>query len=61
MVRQVNMEFTHLNPALKDKVEIPKFGMAANPAEIQKTEDIMMKYGLLKKPVDMSGRILKIQ
>jgi NitT/TauT family transport system substrate-binding protein len=57
-VREVNLQFTNLSPALKDKVQLPLLGMAVNPGEIRKTMDLMLKYGLMKKPVDLSGRIM---
>ncbi|OFZ88310.1 MAG: hypothetical protein A2V78_00595 [Betaproteobacteria bacterium RBG_16_64_18] len=58
--REINQKFTGLNPALKDKVKIPLFGEAVNGPELQKTADLMLKYGLLKKRVDISGRVLKV-
>ena len=58
--REINQKFTGLNPALKDKVKIPLFGEAVNGPEVQKTADLMLKYGLLKKRVDISGRVLKV-
>lgn len=59
--RQINMEFTNLNPALKDKVQIPRFGTAVNAEEVRKTMELMLKYGLLKKPIDISGRVLVLK
>jgi NitT/TauT family transport system substrate-binding protein len=58
--RENNQQFTNLNPALKDKVLLPRFATAVNGAEMRRTMELMMKYGLLKKPVDVSGRILQI-
>ena len=60
-VRQINMEFTRLNPALKDSVQLPLFGSAINPGEIGKTMELMLKYGMMKKPVDLAGRILAVK
>jgi NitT/TauT family transport system substrate-binding protein len=57
--RQLNVEFTNLNVALKDKVQIPRFGTDVNLAEVRKTMDLMTKFGLLKKPVDVSNRKLR--
>lgn len=56
--REINMQFTKLNPALKDKVQLPRFGSGVNLAEIRKTMDLMLKYGLMKKPLDLPGRLL---
>lgn len=57
-VREINMQFTKLNPALKDRVLLPQFGTSVNAAEIRKTMDMMIKYGLMKKPVDLTGKVL---
>ena len=56
--RQVNMEFTHLNPDLKDKVQIALMGTSVNMDEIRKTMDMMLKYGVMKQPVELAGRQL---
>jgi NitT/TauT family transport system substrate-binding protein len=58
VVRQVNMEFTNLSPALKDRVLLPRFGTSVNLDEIRKTEALMLKFGMLKKPVDLSSSLL---
>jgi NitT/TauT family transport system substrate-binding protein len=55
--RALNVEFTNLNPALKDKVQIPRFGTEVNLAEIRKTMDLMTRFGLLKGPVDVAKRV----
>lgn len=60
-VREVNMQFTNLNPALRDKVNLPLFGAAVNAAEIRKTMDLLLKYGVLKNPVDLAGRVLDVK
>lgn len=57
--REFNQQFTGLNPKLKDKVLLPRFATEVNPAEARRTMELMLKYGLLKKPVDLSGRILQ--
>jgi NitT/TauT family transport system substrate-binding protein len=57
VTRQLNVEFTNLNPALKDKVQVPRFGTEISLAEVRRTMDLMMKYGLLKGPVDLSNRL----
>ena len=56
--REINQQFTKLNPALKDRVLLPRFGNAVNLDEIRKTQDLMLKYGLLKQPVDLTGKVL---
>lgn len=58
-VREANVAFTSLSPALKDRVLLPKMGPVVNHEELQKTQALMLKYGLLKKSVDLSGKILK--
>ena len=50
-------QFTNLNPALKDKVLLPRLGTAINLKEMNHTMEMMQKYGLLKTPVDLSNRI----
>lgn len=57
--REANLQFTNLNPALKDKVMLPRFGTEVSGAEVRKTMDLMLKYGLLKKRVDVSKHILR--
>ena len=57
-LREANVQFTGLNPALKDVVMLPRFGTAVNPTEIGRTMDLMLKYGMLKQKVDLSRRIL---
>jgi NitT/TauT family transport system substrate-binding protein len=56
--REMNQQFTGLNPALVGQVQLPRFGTAVNPGEIAKTMDLMLKYGLLKQKVDLSKRLL---
>lgn len=60
-VREANQQFTNLNPALKDKVRLPRLGLKVNEAEIRRTMELMLKYGLMKKPVDLAGRTLSIR
>jgi NitT/TauT family transport system substrate-binding protein len=55
--RDINMQFTNLNPALKDKVLLPRLGTAINVKEMGHTIGLMQKYGLLKTPVDLSKRV----
>jgi NitT/TauT family transport system substrate-binding protein len=55
--REINQAFTGLNPTLKDRVLLPRFGEAVNPQEIRKTMDLMLKYGLLEQKVDLTGRM----
>jgi NitT/TauT family transport system substrate-binding protein len=60
-VRDANVQFTGLNPAMKDRVTMPQMGTTVNLQELRRTMDMMMKHGLLKKPVDLGGRILATQ
>jgi NitT/TauT family transport system substrate-binding protein len=55
--RDINLQFTNLNPALKDKVLLPRLGTAINLKEMNHTMAMMQKYGLLKTPVDLSKRV----
>ena len=55
--RDINLQFTNLNPALKDKVLLPRLGTAINLKEMSHTIAMMQKYGLLKSPVDLSKRV----
>jgi NitT/TauT family transport system substrate-binding protein len=57
--REINAQFTNLNPTLKDKVLLPRFGTEINLKEFMHTIEMMQKYGLLKKPIDVSTRIFK--
>ena len=57
VARDINQAFTHLNPALKDRVLLPRLGQAVNPVEIRKTMDLMVKYGLLKHELDLTGKM----
>jgi NitT/TauT family transport system substrate-binding protein len=58
--RDINQQFTNLNPALKDKVLLPRLGTAVNVAETARTMELMRKYGLLKTPIDVSKRVLTL-
>jgi len=55
--REINQQFTNLNPALKDKVLLPRLGTAINFKEMNHTMEMMRKYGLIKSPVDLSKRV----
>jgi NitT/TauT family transport system substrate-binding protein len=57
--REINAQFTNLNPALKDKVLLPRFGTEVSLKDFMHTMEMMQKYGLLKKPIDVSARIFK--
>jgi len=57
ITRDINQQFTNLNPALKDKVLLPRLGTAINLKEMNHTMQMMQKYGLLKTPVDLSKRV----
>jgi NitT/TauT family transport system substrate-binding protein len=58
VTRDINQEFTHINPALKDKVLLPRLGTAIDLKEMNHTMEMMHKYGLLKEPVDLFNHIL---
>ena len=55
--RDINVQFTNLNPALKDKVLLPRLGTAINLKEMNHTLEMMQKYGLVRTPVDLSRRV----
>lgn len=55
--RDINQQFTNLNPAFKDKVLLPRLGTSINLQEMNHTMEMMEKYGLLKMPVDLSKRV----
>jgi NitT/TauT family transport system substrate-binding protein len=57
--RDINQQFTNLNPALKDKVLLPRLGTEISLNELNHTMGMMQKYGLLKAPVDLSKRVFK--
>jgi NitT/TauT family transport system substrate-binding protein len=58
--REINVAYTGLNPALKDKVLLAELGTAVNVAGMARTMELMQKYGMLKKPIDISSRVLKL-
>ena len=58
--REINMQFTNLNPELKDKVLLPRLGTAVNVAEMARTMELMRKYGLLNAATDVSRRVLML-
>ena len=58
--RDINVAYTGLNPALKDKVLLPELGTAVNVAGMARTMELMQKYGLLKAPIDISRRVLAL-
>jgi NitT/TauT family transport system substrate-binding protein len=59
-VRDINQQFTGLNPALKDKVLLPQLGTSVNVVETARTMELMRKFGLLKTPVDVARRVLTL-
>jgi NitT/TauT family transport system substrate-binding protein len=58
--REVNAAYTKLNPAFKDKVLLPELGTAVNVTGMNRTMELMQKYGMLQKPVDITSRVLKL-
>jgi NitT/TauT family transport system substrate-binding protein len=61
VAREANQQFTNLAPEFKDRVTLPLLGNSVNVAELHKTMALMLKYGLLKKSVDLNGRVLAVQ
>ena len=59
VTRDINQQFTNLNPALKDKVLLPRLGTEISLNELNHTMEMMRKYGLLKAPVDLSKRVFR--
>ena len=53
--REINQQFTGLNPALKDKVLLPRLRDGGEVAGMARTMELMRKYGMLKRPIDISG------
>ena len=43
--RDINQQFTGLNPALKDTVLLPRFGTAVNVGETTRTMELMRAWG----------------
>jgi NitT/TauT family transport system substrate-binding protein len=60
-LREINMQFTNLSPALKDRVKLPLFGSEVNVGEIRRTMELMLKYGVIKTPVDLTGRVMAVK
>jgi NitT/TauT family transport system substrate-binding protein len=58
--REINVAYTGLNPALKDKVLLPQLGTAVNVAGMTRTMELMQQYGMLKAPIDISRRVLTL-
>ncbi|MBV9239779.1 MAG: ABC transporter substrate-binding protein [Xanthobacteraceae bacterium] len=58
--RDINLAWTGLNPAFKDKVLLPQLGTSVNIAAMAKTMELMQKFGLLKEPIDISKRVLAV-
>ena len=58
--RDINQQFTHLNPAYKDKVELPLFSPKVNVPGMRQTMELMVKFQLLKAPLDITPHILQI-
>ncbi|HEY1362268.1 MAG TPA: ABC transporter substrate-binding protein [Xanthobacteraceae bacterium] len=58
--REINVAYTGLNPALKDKVLLAELGTAVNVTGMGRTMQLMQKFGMLKQPIDISSRVLKL-
>jgi NitT/TauT family transport system substrate-binding protein len=59
VTRDINRQFTNLNPELEDRVLLPRLGTRVNLNELNHTIEMMRKYGLLKAPIDLSARVFK--
>jgi NitT/TauT family transport system substrate-binding protein len=55
--RDINRQFTNLNPELEDRVLLPRLGTQVSLNELNHTMEMMHKYGLLRAPVDVSARV----
>jgi NitT/TauT family transport system substrate-binding protein len=55
--RVINQQFTNLNPLLKDTVLLPRLGTDIDLKAMNHTMEMMLKYGLLQRPVDLSKRV----
>ena len=49
--------YTKMDPAIVAKIQLPKFPMTVRPAGIEETAQLMVKYGLLKKMIDVNAII----
>src|SRR5262249_6633511 len=58
--REINVAYTKLNPALKNTVLLPQLGTKVNVAGMARTMELMQKYGMLQKPIDISSSVLKL-
>jgi NitT/TauT family transport system substrate-binding protein len=60
VTRDINQAWTGLNPTFKDKVLLPQLGTAVNVAGMARTMELMQKFGLLKAPIDITSRVMKV-
>lgn len=61
VTRDVNQQFTNLAPEYKDRVTLPILGNSVDVNQLGITEKLMLKYRLLKQPVDLKDRVLAVQ
>lgn len=54
-VRKIVQTYTDIDPALMDKVTLPKWGTKINRESTQKLADLARKDGLVKQPVDLDA------
>jgi len=59
VTRDINRQFTNLNPELADRVLLPRLGTRVNLNDLTHTMEMMHKYGLLKASIDLSTRVFK--
>lgn len=57
--REINVEFTNLNPDFKDEVLLPRLGTEISVDMLSHTMEMMQKFGLLDGPVDISGSVFQ--
>jgi NitT/TauT family transport system substrate-binding protein len=58
--RDINEAYTGLNPKFKNTVQLSQLGTAVNVGGMHKTMQLMEKYGLLKAPIKVADRVLKM-
>lgn len=57
--RDINRQFTNLNPELSERVLLPRLGTRISLDELTHTMEMMHRYGLLKASIDLSSRVFK--
>lgn len=57
--RDLNLQYTNLNPAYRDRVVLPAYSHNVNLDEVRKTQALMVKYGMLRNVVNISDYTVK--